>query len=238
MFALAMGWGGCIFDLTIIGWLLWRKTRPYAYAVLIFFHTILWLMFPIGVFPWLMVISASIFFPPSWCMKWFPLTVGGKQSRGTQFRAAQFLAVTLFCALQCMIPLRHILYPGPVNWTEEGFRFSWRVMLIEKAGSLEYEVHKGDQRFFVFPRKELPPFQYRMLTTQPDMIHDYALELAKRYSAEDGESVQVYARSVIWFNGRKSQPYIDPNIDLAAEDKGFHHKSWILPLGFSLEDKR
>ena len=117
-----------------------------------------------------------------------------------------------------------------MNWTEEGFRFSWRVMLVEKSGTLEYEVNREGKRFFVFPRKELPAFQYRMLVTQPDMIHDYALELAKRFQRQDEIQPKVYARSFVWFNGRKSQQYIDPTVDLAAEEKGFHHKSWILPM--------
>ena len=39
--------------------------------------------------------------------------------------------VVLFLGIQFLLPLRHLLYPGNVNWTEEGFRFAWRVMLVE-----------------------------------------------------------------------------------------------------------
>ena len=181
-------------------------------------------MFPIGIFPWLMIIAATIFFDPSWMKSWF------KKSSEERVLRATWLPLVIFCGFQLFIPLRHWLYPGNVNWTEEGFRFSWRVMLVEKSGTIEYEVRRDGQRFFVFPRKELPPFQYRMLATQPDMIHDYALELSRRFSRQDGDSIQVYARSFVWFNGRKSQQYIDPNVDLAAERKGFHHKTWIMPM--------
>ncbi len=34
----AMSWAGACFDLTIVGWLLWKRTRPYAYVVLVTFH--------------------------------------------------------------------------------------------------------------------------------------------------------------------------------------------------------
>ena len=65
--AYALSWGGAFFDLTIVGWLIWRPTRPAAYAALAAFHLATYLLFPqIGVFPWLMTAAALLFFPPTW----------------------------------------------------------------------------------------------------------------------------------------------------------------------------
>ncbi len=50
----------------------------------------------------------------------------------------------MYLALQVLVPLRFALYPGNPNWTEEAFRFAWRVMLIEKSGSVEYRVATRD----------------------------------------------------------------------------------------------
>jgi len=36
-----------------------------------------------------------------------------------------------------------MLYPGKLFWTEEGFRFSWRVMLMEKAGTAQFKITDG-----------------------------------------------------------------------------------------------
>jgi hypothetical protein len=36
--------------------------------------------------------------------------------------------------LQLGLPFRHFLIPGDANWTEEGHRFSWRMMLRSKVG--------------------------------------------------------------------------------------------------------
>ena len=60
-----------------------------------------------------------------------------------------------------------------MNWTEEAFRFAWRVMLIEKSGSVEYRVRteRGESR--LLPRTELTPLQYKMMSTDPDMISTY-----------------------------------------------------------------
>ena len=65
--AYAFSWGGALFDLTIVGWLMWKRTRPVAYVVLVAFHLMTCLLFPeIGVFPWLMMGAALLFFPPDW----------------------------------------------------------------------------------------------------------------------------------------------------------------------------
>ena len=86
-----------------------------------------------------------------------------------------------YLALQLALPLRFLMYPGNVNWHEQGFRFSWRVMLIEKAGQVEFNVLVGDEdrRYVVYPRDQLTPLQYKMMSTQPDMIQEYAQHLAK-----------------------------------------------------------
>ena len=55
-----VGWA--VFDLFIVFFLMSRRTRPLAYFVLIIFHVITGLMFPIGMFPWIMILSTLIFF--------------------------------------------------------------------------------------------------------------------------------------------------------------------------------
>ena len=65
--AYAFSWSGALFDLTIVAWLLWLRSRPIAYIILALFHLATYLLFPqIGVFPWLMTAAALIFFPPDW----------------------------------------------------------------------------------------------------------------------------------------------------------------------------
>ena len=38
--ACAMSWAGAAFDLTVVGWLLWRRSKPRTYAVLAAFHVL------------------------------------------------------------------------------------------------------------------------------------------------------------------------------------------------------
>jgi vitamin K-dependent gamma-carboxylase len=63
---LLMSWFGFLFDTTIVWWLLYRKTRPWAYLVVIVFHVMTKLLFNIGMFPFIMMFSALVFFSPSW----------------------------------------------------------------------------------------------------------------------------------------------------------------------------
>ncbi len=46
--------------------LLWRRTRLVAWVAVVAFHVATWLLFPIGVFPWLMIGVTTIFFEPDW----------------------------------------------------------------------------------------------------------------------------------------------------------------------------
>ena len=68
--AYAASWFGAIFDTTIIFFLLQKRTRRPAYALLIFFHVATWFLFNIGMFPWIMIVCATVFFPPDCPRYW------------------------------------------------------------------------------------------------------------------------------------------------------------------------
>ena len=60
--AYSCSWLACVFDLTVAFFLLSKCFRPIAYFVLVIFHVITGLMFPIGMFPWIMILATLIFF--------------------------------------------------------------------------------------------------------------------------------------------------------------------------------
>jgi hypothetical protein len=236
--AYAASYAGVLYDLSITGWLLWRRSRAYAYAVVVLFHVAVWLLFPIGVFSWVMIVSASVFFEPDWPRRcWRRLGLAGTPSVGAEHAPSPVPALTLCLAaayllVQAAVPLRFLLYPGNVNWHEQGFRFSWRVMLVEKAGQVELTVLTGedDRRYVVYPREALTGLQYKMMSTQPDMIHEYARHLARRFVAQGHTRVRVYADAWASLNGRPRQRLIDPGFDLASVPRSLRNQSWILPL--------
>ena len=248
--ARAFSWGGMLFDLTIVGWLLWRPARPITYIVLVLFHLATWLLFPqIGVFPWLMIGASLIFFAPDWPRRllWhigvrgraaaaFPRHGNDDYSkekarpiRGLQ--TAAIAAIAIFAALQIALPLRHYAYPGNVRWNEEGYRFAWRVLLTEKAGMAEFRVFDPatGRRWLVVPDDYLTPLQAERMATQPDLILETAHLIARDFAARGHPAALVRADVFVAMNGRRYARLVDPQTDLAAVNHGIAPKGWLLP---------
>ena len=48
--------------------------------------------------------------------------------------------LALWLAVQILVPLRHLLYPGNVSWTEQGHRFAWMMKLRDKDAEASFTV--------------------------------------------------------------------------------------------------
>lgn len=236
-------WLGCLYDLSI-PFLLWnRRTRPWGYATVVVFHILTATLFPIGMFPYIMIVTALIFFSGYFHQKiinrigeWLrlPTQFLRPQSLHTLSISRQKLLISGFClffVLQLLVPFRYLLYPGELFWTEQGYRFSWRVMLMEKAGYTQFMVKDNTGKQWVVNNNDfLTPLQEKMMSTQPDMILQYAHLLRDYYAAHGFDSPQVYVDSYIALNGRLGKPLIAPTTDLAKITDSFEHKSWIIPF--------
>ena len=78
----AASWGGAIFDLTIPFLLLHRRTRAPAYVAVMVFHVTTWLLFNIGMFPWIMMVAALVMFPAGWPRSFAGRVTGRDPTRG------------------------------------------------------------------------------------------------------------------------------------------------------------
>lgn len=229
-------WVAAVFDLTIPFWLLWRRTRAAAYAVVVLFHVATALSFPIGIFPWMMIALTPIFFAPDWPER-FGLRFGVPTEHSFTARSRStgrfaLALVTAHLAFQLALPLRALAYPGNVLWTEEGFRFSWRVMVMEKSGTAWFEIHDPDtDHIWELPATELyTRYQAAMMATQPDMLLEAAQTAAAEMRARGVRAPQVFVHAFASLGGRPSARLVDPHVDLAHEADGFAVKPWILPL--------
>jgi vitamin K-dependent gamma-carboxylase len=245
--ALGMSYFGVLFDLTIPFALSYPRSRPFAAGLALVFHLAISFLFPVGIFSYVMLAGLTVFLPPDWprhskarllgrdapALLPAPVEVSARGPRPSQSRVSSVL-FALGCAhlaFQALFPLRFLLYPGHVNWTEQGFRFSWRVMLIEKAGHAEFHVRrpKTGEEYLVLPRKELTVQQLKQMATEADMIHEYALHLGDRFRRSPAEPIEVRVDSFVAWNGRPSQRFIDPNVDLAAIPRSLRPLPFILP---------
>lgn len=234
-FAYAFSWCGAVFDLTIVGFLLWRRTRPFAYLVVVFFHIVTARLFQLGMFPWIMSAMALVFFDPSWpraiLERLRVLSTERREHALPSFPRWGVPVVAFYVAFQVLVPFRHWLYPGNVLWTEQGFRFAWNVMLIEKNGAVDVTVvdPTTHRRSVIDPYKYLTRYQIKMMSTQPDMILEFAHMVADDYAKRGMPGMEVHVDAQVTLNGRRAHSLIDPSVDLARVSEGFGPKPWILP---------
>lgn len=254
--AYIFSWAGAFYDLTIVFFLLYKPTRKLAYASVIIFHMLTYFLFQIGMFPFIMILSTLIFFSAEFhenLIKYtkniwvnlhsyifakedsrVPSTSQQSKSIAVQNSTSTIIAgiLVLHFLLQILLPLRFALYPGNVFWHEQGYRFSWRVMLMEKAGYAVFHVHnaKTNKTWEVSNWKHLTENQEKMMATQPDMILQFAHYLEDHYQKQGIEDVKITAESHVTLNGRRSQLLVDPDVDLTKIERGFSHKDWVRPF--------
>jgi hypothetical protein len=184
-----------------------------------------------------MSVSALVFFSSSWPRRFLParfrLTASVEQPRTVAWsrrRAVAFGLAALWCAVHVALPLRHRLYEGQVLWHEQGMRWSWKVMVREKNGSVSYRVRlAGGREQLVSPRRYLTGDQEREMCGQPDLILQLARHIARDYQRRGFGEVEVYVDAVVSLNGRPPAPLIDPAVNLARVPDGIAQAPWILP---------
>lgn len=141
------------------------------------------------------------------------------------------VVLTLYFSFQLLFPWRYLLYEGNMFWNEEGYRFGWRVMLMEKAGTAIFYVKdsRTGREGVVDNAEFLNSHQEKQMAMQPDMILQYAHFLAGHYAAQGVHDPQVRAEVYVTLNGHPSRLLIDPTVNLANIKDGWAQKEWVLP---------
>jgi len=255
--AYLMSYGGLLLDLLVVFFLIFRRTRWWALGFVLFFHLTNLILFKIGIFPFLSTTLTLLFFPPDfprslyrwlclrfprlkrineWWIKKESIASEGISSSPISYTPTQqkriIALLSLFAFIQLTIPLRHHYFADDVAWTEEGHRYAWRMMLRSKQGYGSFFVQtKG------YPKREKINIvdhlkdkrQRRKLYTHPDMILQFAHYLRDHYRQQGEEEVEVYADIRVRLNGRKYQPYVNPDVDLAKEEWSFLEEAdWLV----------
>lgn len=252
--ALFFSWAGFLHDLIVPFLLFWKRTRALAFAALCVFHLTTHLLFDIGMFPFIMTLAATTFLDPGW-----PRRLGARlapllrrlhapsprphaivsTARSLDLQAIHthpmskpvLVIVIAFFTVQLLAPLRAHLYPGDVNWHEQGMRWSWRVMVREKNGSVLYRVTLPDRahELHIPPARYLTSHQEREMSGQPDLILQLAHRIRDDFLALGHPHVEVRVDALASLNGRPMERLIDPDVDLARVSDSLAFAPWILP---------
>ncbi len=228
-----IAYGGFLFDLLLIPALLYRRTRVLAFIIAIFFHSFNSYVFKIGTFPFL-AISLYLFF---FSHQLFEKVIGNKSNEESK----NFLLIknpnwvhailTTYIFLQLLLPIRHWFFSGNVNWTEEGHRHSWRMMVRSKKGSSVFKIvdKRNDSTWYLPASAFFDSSHLNEIAVLPDFTWQAAKYLKKMYKTNHPD-VAIYSKNEVSLNYRSPQLFIDTSVDLShTEWNYFGHNKWILP---------
>jgi hypothetical protein len=158
------------------------REPDYFFLLVVVFHVLTKIIPNWGV-PYVMIISSLIFFDASFHKRivfwenvfiFLVLFENGKE-KAQHFNALYKTKIVLSAALLRFnyCSFRYLCYPNELFWTEEGFRFSWRVMLMEKQDMLHLKLK-------MLLQKKSPStvtfnhISRKQMAFQPDFILEYA----------------------------------------------------------------
>lgn len=239
---LAFAWAGLVFDLSIVPFLLWRKTRVLAITALLFFHLTNSIMFSIGIFPWLGIATTLLFLPDSWVsglVRRLPLqrTTAARTVICTPVSPMRMRWIkcgfAVWLVVQCTLPLRHFLIPSNVGWAREGFYFAWTMKLNIKDYFLGFHICNpaSGSCLAIDHDEDLTLYQQIWVPREPKGIVEYAKLLKQRAQAEGIANPVIVCDALCSLNGRPYQYLIDPAKDPSELcTSWFGHSPWIVPL--------
>ena len=231
-FYLFIAYAGILFDLLIVPFLLFKKTRTLALIASVIFHIFNSITLQIGIFPFFALTFALFFYEPETIRRLFlrkkPKLEDENLSQNLYGKRIVYFLMIPYLIIQIALPLRHHFIEGDVLWTEEGHRLSWRMMLRERNGYITIQIKDlktGSVSIYDY-RKNLTDKQAQNLATKPDFIWQYCQRIKEEYK---GKPIAIYIDCKNSINRKEYKSLIDPNYDMAkAEWNYFAHNEWIL----------
>lgn len=184
--------------------------------------------------------------PPEWAAHLWRFAVcppARKAEDRAPFRPLHPAAVAafgLYALIQLWLPVRDSLFDGHVKWTEEGQKFSWRMMLYSGAGDGRFFVIAPDGKAWIADHaSHLDAAQAYLVFTKPEMLLRYAHWLRDRYAMQGKGKVRIHADVGKSVNGKLWQRFVNPDTDLAAVTgmNWFEGEPWLLRPERSLAGK-
>jgi len=229
-------WTGMLFDLTIGFFLFYRPTRYLiGFPGALCFNFSNKIMFNIGVFPFMMVCSLTLFLEPnvparivSWitrvnvdesAMATKPAKPAEKTWHWGLTRTQWFgmLFVGCFLTFHSMFPFREkVMYPGNPSWHEEGHFGAWHMKLRTKKGFVNLNlVDSTGQNYTIDPKMD--PFVHRSQNNyfmKPHCLILYVGRLKQIFEAAGTPLQSVMANNCFGLNSRPGHHLYKEDVNL------------------------
>jgi len=221
-------YGGLAFDLIIPFLLLIPRTRIFAvFCALIFNMMNAWLFEDINIFPYFMMLSLILFLDTEKVGRFVRKKLFGKKS-AAHFSSEKgvlakplFVFLGIFFLIQLLVPFRHLMYKGNVDWTGQGQRFAWRMKIQHRQlEHMEFKVWDLKTKT-IYPVEfgvyGLNQDQINVIAYDPSAVVQFAKFLKKHCKENKGmDEVYVKSKLIVSFNGRPAQPIFGEDVDLAS----------------------
>lgn len=255
LLVLLITYAGLLFDLLIGFLLFYKRTKLLAFILVIGFNIMNYLLFldnsEIGVFPFIMISTLILFINPEYLTKVFNVTEGGSHKRESHQLIKYFIAA--FLLLQIILPFRHLIFKGYVDYNGIGQRFSWRMKSMCKTptteGIIQFSVidkksktqiayfhllnmEKQFKKSGIHENLYLTKNQIIKLLYYPDLLPVFTKKIESIISNHTSKTYNVNLNFIITANchikfmERTSQPLINTSIDL-TEASGFNSNKWL-----------
>lgn len=232
---------GLLIDLTLGPLLFWKPGRKLGIVSIIIFSIFVKYMLNIGIFPYLLIASTLLFIEPQSIRRFLNLYRNKERPLTYTPPAVQsvpgistpvFALIVLFILIQVVVPLRHWVQPGAVNWSRMGDRFAWRMFSQENLGHIDFYITDlATGKTIEVPRlKGIDVPQYLYMAQVPDMIIAYAKYLRQHYENQGMHSPVVTVNSFVSQNGRAFSVFMNPLLNLGHESVNISTRDLVQPM--------
>jgi vitamin K-dependent gamma-carboxylase len=252
-------WFAALFDLTIVFFLIHKKSRPIATLFASAFHIMNACLFEIGMFPWVCLAELPLFYDRKWpytlwrkleCLMTSDDETTAKRiscvndanvtSKRTLKERFTIFLILIYCCLQLFLPFSHFITMGFNNWVDGIYGYSFDMMMQQWHPSLisiKVVDNNNQNQHFIEPLAFTDSYRW---TQYPDLAYQYAQCIKENLRADFHENPNSVLSSTnfsiyfdIWcsLNGRLQQRIYDPRVDLGeASWHPFEKPSFTLPL--------
>jgi vitamin K-dependent gamma-carboxylase len=230
-------YSGAILDLIVAPLLFHKKLKWFALPAVIIFNFLNTKTFnDIGIFPYVMLASLAIFFSSEEIGKFFssfPKTDISNLEAAKPTSKLLGYGMGLFLVFQLIFPFRGYLFNKNLDWSGYHQSFSWRMKsMTREIVEMQWTVvDDKNQAIPITHGQMINNLQTELVARNAKAALDFARYIKAESIKRGISNPKVYAKIRVKFNGRPTQYFVKPDVDLASSKYNMSNTElWLEPL--------